>query len=698
MSLFFSTGIITRELVQAISWTLIHSVWQGILLSLLAAAVILFTKRKSPALRYNLLTACLLAFVITVSATLFLQIKNNTAIPASAQINNASNSTQVITIMPGASNGISMSISHYAINFLNAYSEWIVLAWMVITLLRCLQLSFGLYGLYRLKKVHSSTAGAYWNNRINALKEQMQIKKPVRLLQSGLAKVPSAIGYFSPVILFPCGMLTTMAAGEVEAILVHELAHIRRHDFVVNMLQNVVEIIFFFNPAVLWVSSLVKEERENCCDDIAIEHSCNKRLYINALVTFGELHRHRPPVLATALGGNNNQLMHRIKRIIYNDNKSLNNMEKKFLAAGIVLTCVFACIFSTNIAQQKQPETPKDVPDNGSTIVQEKTIDAALSIDTVPILNNGEKDMHHQIIQTQQDGKDYEIITQNGAVDQLYINGEKVPDDKKGDYKEVTDDLISKMKIDQANAREELKSSQKEMAEAMENQKIAQKDMQEKSYEMEQQRKKMKEFVELHQKDREHSKKDMERAQKEAATNNELARKQIELAEKGMAMQLEKSKKDAELSGKDMAMQNEMYKKAMDALQREKGLYLEKHQKEMEKSQQDVMLYKKKALEEARESQKNMASNKEKMEKEMEESKLRMVQAQKDMELAQATQKGIMSDLINEHIIQNESDLSSYVLSNDELIVNGTKQPQTIYQKFKEKYVRGKHSTFTYHK
>ncbi|MEO8110033.1 MAG: M56 family metallopeptidase [Ginsengibacter sp.] len=698
MSLFFSTGIITKQLVEAISWTLIHSVWQGILLSLLAAAVVLFTKRNSPALRYNLLAGCLLVFVITVAATLFLEIRADTAISGSAQTNNASGVTQIISVMPGPSNGISISISRNAINFVNAYSGWMVLTWMVITLLRCLQLSFGLYGLYRLKKVQTYTAGTHWNSRINALRAQMQIKKPVRLLQSGLAKVPSAIGYFSPVILFPCGMLTSMTAGEVEAILVHELAHIRRHDFVVNMMQNVVEIIFFFNPAVLWVSSLVKAERENCCDDIAIEYSCNKRLYINALVTFGELHHYRPPVLVTALGGNKNQLMHRIKRIIYNDNKTLNNMEKKFLAAGIILSCVFACAFSTNIAQQKQPEDAMVVPGNGSTVVQEKTIDSAPATDTVPISNNGKKDMHHEIIQTEQDGKDYEIITRNGEVDQLYINGEKVPDDKKDNYKEVTDDLIRKMKIDGAKAREELKRSQKEMAEAMENQKGIQKDMQEKAYEMEKKRNEMKEVLEQHQKDMEHGEKDMERAQKEAAVNNDLVRLKMELAEKEMAGQSEKSKKDAKLSEKDVAMQNEKYKKAMDALQREKGLYMEKYQKEMEKSQQDMALYQEKALKEARESQENMALNREKMAKEMEGSKLSMARAQKDMEQAQATQKGIISDLIDEHIIKNESDLSSYVLSNDELIVNGTRQPGTIHKKFKDKYVRGMHSMFMYHK
>ncbi len=692
MSLFFSTGIIIKELVQAISWTLIHSTWQGILLSLLAAAIILFTKRNSAALRYNLLAGCLLAFVISVSVTLLLQIQKTSEEGALTQIVNVSGTSQAVTELPATSTSLSLSISNNVVGFLNTYSGWIVLAWMIITMLRCIQLSFGLYGLYRLKKVQSFTAGKYWSDRIEILRQQMNIRKPVQLLQSGLAKVPSAIGYFSPVILFPCGMLNSMSAGEVEAILVHELAHIRRHDFVVNMSQNIIEIIFFFNPAVLWVSSLVKEERENCCDDIAVGHSCNKRLYINALVTFGELYQQPPHALANALGGNANQLLHRIKRIIYNDNKTLNNMEKKFLAAGIILTCVFAFAFSTNIAQQKKAETQKVIQDNGNNIIQEKNIDPAIAIDTLPIGNEDAKETHNETIQTSVNGREYKIVRQNGAIDELYIDGKKIPAEKTGVYKEVTDGIISQVEIDSKEAKEEMRRSQKKMLEDAEDQKDIAKEMKERAHDMEQVRKEMEERMQEQKKDLENAKLDMDRAQKEMALRNEMTKTQMEQAQKEAELYNEKLKKELEMSQKDMAMRNEKARKEMEQSQKDMALYNEKAKKEMEKSTQDMAAYKERAAKEAAQSRENMARNKEEMEK----ANVRMEQAKKDMEQAKAVQKGIISDLIEEHIIQNESDLSSYKLSNDELIVNGTKQPDAIHKKFKEKYSKGKNRMLMY--
>jgi beta-lactamase regulating signal transducer with metallopeptidase domain len=107
-------------------------------------------------------------------------------------------------------------------------------------------------------------------NRISELSEQLHIKRSVQLLQSPVATVPAVVGFFKPVILFPAAMLAGLSPSEIEGILIHELAHIKRQDFLVNMLQHFIEMIFFFNPAVLWVSSLIKIERENCCDDIAV--------------------------------------------------------------------------------------------------------------------------------------------------------------------------------------------------------------------------------------------------------------------------------------------------------------------------------------------------------------------------------------------------------------------------------------------
>ena len=135
--------------------------------------------------------------------------------------------------------------------------------------------------------------------------------------------------------------------------MIHELAHIHRKDFLVNVLQHIIEIVFFFNPAVWWVSALIKSERENCCDDIAVSQTDSKQNYIRALLSFEQFNLPLAYPLANAFAGEKNHLMNRIKRIIYNNNKTLNNMEKKFLAAGMIITtaCIFA--FATNNAQTK---------------------------------------------------------------------------------------------------------------------------------------------------------------------------------------------------------------------------------------------------------------------------------------------------------------------------------------------------------
>jgi len=156
------------------------------------------------------------------------------------------------------------------------------------------------------------------------------------LLESSLVEVPMMAGVFKPVILVPLGLLTQLPPRQVEAILLHELAHIRRKDYFVNLLQSIAEIIFFFNPAMLWISALIREERENCCDDIAVGESCSKKEYIHALVSFQEYRQSTSYVLAFA--GDKNHLLERVKRIVHNDNKTLNMREKLFLLISVFIT------------------------------------------------------------------------------------------------------------------------------------------------------------------------------------------------------------------------------------------------------------------------------------------------------------------------------------------------------------------------
>jgi hypothetical protein len=179
----------------------------------------------------------------------------------------------------------------------------------------------------------------------------IQIKMPVILLESSLVKVPSVTGFFKPIILIPIGLLSNLPHDQMEAILLHELAHIRRKDYFVNFMQCLAETLFFFNPGILWLSSLMKEERENCCDDIAIGVMENKGKFLHALVSFEEYNM-KTAALSLGFGGKKKHLLNRAKRIIYSNNKSLNAIEKTFLSVSLLLITIvmFACA-STEMAE-----------------------------------------------------------------------------------------------------------------------------------------------------------------------------------------------------------------------------------------------------------------------------------------------------------------------------------------------------------
>ena len=126
-------------------------------------------------------------------------------------------------------------------------------------------------------------APAAWQQRLDRLARALRLSRPVTLLESCLAEVPVVIGYLRPVILVPVGLLAGMPAGQVEAILLHELAHIRRHDYLVNLLQTVVEGLLFYHPAVWWISGVIRAERENCCDDLVVATQGDAHEYAAAL-------------------------------------------------------------------------------------------------------------------------------------------------------------------------------------------------------------------------------------------------------------------------------------------------------------------------------------------------------------------------------------------------------------------------------
>src|SRR5207237_1869978 len=126
------------------------------------------------------------------------------------------------------------------------------------------------YRVRRLRTVGVSAAPAAVQQALAHTAQRLRLRQAARVLQSTLVQTAVVVGYFRPVILLPVSVVTGLSAAQLDAILAHELAHIRRHDYLVNLLQTLVETVFFYHPAVWWLSNQVRNEREICCDDIAV--------------------------------------------------------------------------------------------------------------------------------------------------------------------------------------------------------------------------------------------------------------------------------------------------------------------------------------------------------------------------------------------------------------------------------------------
>jgi hypothetical protein len=154
---------------------------------------------------------------------------------------------------------------------------------------------------------------AAWLETLNDLRLRLGVSRPVRLLKSALVEVPTVIGWLRPVILVPAAALSGLTPRQLEAVLAHELAHVHRHDYLVNAFQCLVETLMFYHPVAWWISRCIREERENCCDDLVIEVCGDRLLYARALAAMEGLRGELPDLAFAASGGS---LLNRIRRLL----------------------------------------------------------------------------------------------------------------------------------------------------------------------------------------------------------------------------------------------------------------------------------------------------------------------------------------------------------------------------------------------
>ena len=312
-----ANGIIPE--LQLVGWTLLHFVWQGTVIALLLMIILRCLRSCSANARY--VTACgalllmVMAPLLTLRHLMRTEQREGVLMPGVVAVP----ATETARVTPMSSNvagpvtdGLEVTKQSVA-GQIEALLPWLVIVWFVIVMLLSLRLFAGWLQLRRLRLTATQLDGEFWNEMRARMSQRLYVRRPIKLLKSAWLEVPAVIGWLRPVILFPASSLSGLTLEQLETILAHEFAHIRRHDYLVNLLQSVVETLLFYHPAVWWVSAKIREEREHCCDDLAVQVCGNSLTYAQALAKLEQL-RATPVQLGVAIGGGS--LLARIRRLV----------------------------------------------------------------------------------------------------------------------------------------------------------------------------------------------------------------------------------------------------------------------------------------------------------------------------------------------------------------------------------------------
>jgi len=339
----------SQYLVQSIGWTLIHSLWQALLVYLLVRIVLRLTNRSD--FRYGVGVVAMALTVVCSGITFMILNEHATAGGFNVLLN--------ATLLDSAN---SVTPVQTVLEFINQNIIWFIRFWTLGFVVGLLRIAAGLWYINRLRS-HANPVQEEWTALVKDLSGSLNITRVVTMAEAGISS-PMVVGFMKPMILFPVGLLAGLTVDQVETILVHELAHIRRQDYIINLLQSVIETIFFFNPFVLLISSLIREERENCCDDIVIAKGISPISYVRTLAQLEAscLPARSSSSLALGIAGSQNQLLNRIKRIM--EKSAKNEWGKGRLVPVALLFLGFICASWLSIGTEPEANTKAIIAHN----------------------------------------------------------------------------------------------------------------------------------------------------------------------------------------------------------------------------------------------------------------------------------------------------------------------------------------------
>ncbi|MEX2594992.1 MAG: M56 family metallopeptidase [Anditalea sp.] len=342
----FTHLFIEEKYLKTIGWTLTHSVWQILLISLLLWFTLKIVPKQASNLRYGTALFALI-LICSVSSWTFIHHlqqydKNQSAISSSLKFDfpetDKINSTH--TLHKGSALG-SQVFGDYLPSQLEQHLPYLVNLWILGALFYLFRLIGSINDLKQLHKKHHEPVSQLLLKKVNNLTASLGIFRKVKVLKSPFVHVPITYGLFKPIILLPTSLALSIQPAQLEAIIAHEMAHIKRYDYLVNLFQSTLEVLFFFHPCFWWINAVIHEERENATDDLALSIGIRPQDLAYGLAEVANHSSYRTPEMALAASTDRNLTLQRIKRILGRSTPPLK------LSPLITITMILTLIIST---------------------------------------------------------------------------------------------------------------------------------------------------------------------------------------------------------------------------------------------------------------------------------------------------------------------------------------------------------------
>lgn len=351
----------TGPLVQAVGWALFHSAWQLLVIAALLWGTLALLRSSTALTRYWVSVAALLCgAILPVLTTLGVLARLG---EPGARATGLSGALPWVSWLPAADtqSGAAGALATGGLlsERVAAILPTLTVLWLVVVTVLSARLVMGWTSVQRLRRQRTRRLPTHLTRRFYRVARGLGVRG-VRFLESRAVDVPMVVGWLSPIVLIPAAVVLRLSPQELESVVAHELAHVRRRDYLVNLIQTVVETVLFFHPAVWWISKRIREERECCCDDTAVSTCGDALAYARALT---ELESLRAGLPRLALGATGGVLLERVRRLVRPE-ASRSASTRRDLGGLVVLLSTTALFVGTGLSVGAPTvEEPAPVPE-----------------------------------------------------------------------------------------------------------------------------------------------------------------------------------------------------------------------------------------------------------------------------------------------------------------------------------------------